>query len=44
MNMLLSALVSTASLLAGSKKLGQPVPESNLVSELKSSFPQATQQ
>src|SRR5215210_1333435 len=39
----LSGLVSTASDSAGSKKLGQPVPESNFVSELKSSCPQPLQ-
>ena len=41
---LLSGRVSTASLSAGSKKLGQPVPESNLVSALNSSLPHAAQQ
>jgi hypothetical protein len=35
-----STSVSTASVEAGAKKLGQPVPESNFVSELKSSAPQ----
>ncbi len=44
MNMLLSDRVSTASLSAGSKKLGQPVPDSNFVSALNSSLPQAAQQ
>jgi hypothetical protein len=43
MNRLRSSSVSTAPPLAGSKKLGQPEPESNLVSELKSSAPQPAQ-
>ncbi len=43
MNRELSGRVSTASLSAGSKKLGHPVPESNLVSELNSSCPQPLQ-
>ena len=34
---------STASATAGSVKLGQPLPESNFVSELNSSLPQAPQ-
>ena len=34
---------STASATAGSVKLGQPVPESNFVSELNSSLPHAPQ-
>src|SRR2546425_4541382 len=33
----------TFSFFAGSQKLGQPVPESNFVPELKSSLPQTTQ-
>src|SRR4051794_35105604 len=43
MKRLLSGRSSTCSRLAGSVKLGQPVPESNLVSEEKSSVPQPTQ-
>ena len=39
----LSGCSSTASATAGSVKLGQPLPESNFVSELNSSFPQAPQ-
>ena len=38
-----SSCSSTASATAGSVKLGQPVPESNLESELNSSAPQAPQ-
>ena len=38
-----SSWSSTASATAGSVKLGQPVPESNFVSELNSSLPQAPQ-
>ena len=40
---LTSVLVVIASALAPSQKLGQPVPESNLVAELKSGAPQQTQ-
>ncbi len=40
MNMLWSGRSSTASATAGSKKLGQPVPELNLASDRNSSFPQ----
>src|SRR3954470_14257475 len=40
---LLSGTSSTAPATAGSVKLGQPVPESNLASELNSSAPQAPQ-
>ena len=43
MKRLLSGRSSTCSRLAGSVKLGQPVPESNLVSEENSSVPQPTQ-
>ena len=43
MKRLLSGRSSTCSRLAGSVKLGQPVPESNLVSEENSSAPQQTQ-
>ena len=43
MKRLLSGRSSTCSRLAGSVKLGQPVPESNFVSEEKSSVPQQTQ-
>jgi hypothetical protein len=42
MKKLSSVRVSTAPLSTGSKKLGQPVPESNFASELKSSAPQQT--
>ena len=38
-----SSCVSTLSSEAGSQKLGHPVPESNLLEELKSSTPQQTQ-
>ena len=38
-----SGRVSTASATFGSVKLGQPVPESNFVSEEKSSAPQPAQ-
>jgi hypothetical protein len=38
---LLSASVSMASDPVGRSKLGQPVPESNLFSELKTGWPQA---
>ena len=41
MNSDLSSRSSTAWLTTGSVKLGQPVPESNLVSELNRSEPQA---
>ena len=40
---LLSSCSSTASAIAGSVKLGQPVPESNFASDLNSSLPQAPQ-
>ena len=40
---LLSDLASTATSITGLKKLGQPVPESNFVSDEKSSFPQPAQ-
>src|SRR3954452_8990686 len=43
MNSELSDRVSTAAATAGSVKLGQPVPESNLVSEENSSAPQPAQ-
>ena len=43
MNQDLSVSVATASDEAGAKKLGQPVPESNLASERKSSVPQPAQ-
>jgi hypothetical protein len=43
MNRLLSGRSSTASATAGSVKLGQPVPESNLVSAANSVAPQAAQ-
>lgn len=43
MNKLLSLSVSTLAFVAGRVKLGHPVPESNLSSESKSSFPQHTQ-
>src|SRR3954447_12868706 len=43
MNRLLSASVSTCSSSIGRSKLGQPVPESNLCSELNRGCPQATQ-
>src|SRR3954451_21119650 len=43
MKRLLSGRSSTCSRLAGSVKLGQTVPESNLVSEENSSVPQQTQ-
>ena len=38
-----SSSVSTASLAKGAEKLGQPVPDSNFVSESNSSLPQHTQ-
>jgi hypothetical protein len=38
-----SSRVSMASAIAGSVKLGQPVPESNFALELNSSLPQAAQ-
>jgi len=41
MKKLRSVSVSTASAAAGAKKLGQPVPDSNLVSERKSGLPAA---
>ena len=40
---LVSVLVTTLSSDAGSKKLGQPEPESNFASERKSSAPQPAQ-
>ena len=40
--MLWSVSVSTFSLAMGFQKLGQPVPDSNFVSESKRSFPQQT--
>ena len=40
---LLSVSVTTLSSSVGSTKLGQPVPESNLSSERKSSAPQPAQ-
>jgi hypothetical protein len=40
MNQDLSVSVATAEGSAGAKKLGQPVPDSNFVSDRKSSFPQ----
>ena len=40
MNRLLSGRSSTASAIMGSSKLGHPVPESNLASELNSLAPQ----
>jgi hypothetical protein len=43
MKRLLSASVFTFSSLIGDQKLGQPVPDSNFVSELKSGVPQQTQ-
>src|SRR5450759_5296393 len=43
MPMLRSLLTLTFSLAMGAQKLGQPVPESNLVAELKSAFLQHTQ-
>jgi len=43
MNSELSGRVSTAAATAGSVKLGQPVPESNLVSEPNSSAPHPAQ-
>jgi hypothetical protein len=43
MSMLLSGRSSTASATAGSVKLGQPVPDSNLVFALNSTAPQAAQ-
>ena len=43
MNRLLSSSSRTLAATAGSVKLGQPVPESNLVSELNSSLPHAPQ-
>ena len=43
MNRLLSGRVSTLSSAIGSQKLGQPVPESNFVSELNSSCPHPAQ-
>jgi hypothetical protein len=38
-----SVSVATAFALAGAKKLGQPVPDSNFVPESKSSAPQPAQ-
>src|SRR5207249_7369741 len=43
MNMLRSCSVRTFSLEIGAVKLGQPVPESNFVSELNRGVPQQTQ-
>jgi len=43
MNSELSARVSTAAATAGSVKLGQPEPESNLVPDANSSAPQPAQ-
>src|SRR5262245_41186498 len=43
MSMLLSASVSTFSASIGRSKLGQPVPESNLLSASNRGCPQATQ-
>src|SRR6202022_1484900 len=43
MKKLLSERSSTFSVLTGSQKLGQPVPDSNFVLELNSSAPQAAQ-
>jgi hypothetical protein len=43
MNKLLSGRSSTAAAIAGSVKLGQPVPESNLASDPNSSLAQAAQ-
>src|SRR5580693_4942680 len=43
MNRLLSGRSSTVSATAGSVKLGQPVPDSNFVSELNRSLPQPAQ-
>jgi hypothetical protein len=43
MNQDLSVSVATAAGSAGAKKLGQPVPDSNLVSDRKSSVPQPAQ-
>ena len=40
MNKLLSGRSSTASAIAGSEKLGHPVPESNLASESNNLLPQ----
>ena len=40
---LLSVVSSTFSFAMGAQKLGQPVPESNFVSERKSAVPQHTQ-
>jgi hypothetical protein len=40
---LLSGRSSTASVTAGSVKLGHPVPDSNLVSDEKSAAPHAAQ-
>ena len=42
MNRLRSSLFPTLPSWAGAQKLGQPVPESNLVFEAKSSRPQTT--
>jgi hypothetical protein len=42
MERLLSISVVTLSLAIGAQKLGHPVPESNLVSELNRSLPQQT--
>jgi hypothetical protein len=38
-----SVSVATAARSAGAKKLGQPVPDSNFVSDRKSSVPQPAQ-
>ena len=43
MNRELSDCSLTAPFATGSQKLGQPVPDSNLVSELNSGLPQTTQ-
>ncbi len=43
MKKLLSGRSSTASAIAGSVKLGQPVPDSNFASELNSVAPQPAQ-
>ena len=42
MNQLRSLFSATASFETGCQKLGHPVPESNLVSEEKSGWPQQT--